>query len=314
MGESYRGCLGREVDAGAYESTARQRKLGWDESRSLLTLLPGILEGYYRTRDSIVVENGADPSALPSTVDERLLYLCVFIMPFRNLSYPDAKGREWFVTSHMIKESLKFATRDIQGVSTILNGIDEMAALLSEIRTALPSLSSSSCQEQGWESQNVITELTPPCRLRTGLLLRSLKQHWVTCLLASAAWEMRSIQRQHPNRNNTNSNHIPSATPCLQFYQSVIKDLSLDGCWQVRPHLNGKEIISELQLPRGPVVGVYIEEQVRWMLLNPDGTREECVAHLHERKRARELLECTGESTVDLDDDPKRQCVAVNGR
>ena len=68
LGEAYCGCLGREVDAGAYESTARQRKLGWDESRSLLTLLPGILEGYYRTRDSIVVENGT--AALPSTVDE----------------------------------------------------------------------------------------------------------------------------------------------------------------------------------------------------------------------------------------------------
>ena len=65
-------------------------------------------------------------------------------------------------------------------------------------------------------------------------------------------------------------------------------------------------------------MGVYIEDQVQWMLLNPDGTREECVAHLHERKRARsekvESKSSMSESAVDMEDDNKRQCVAVNGR
>eukprot|EP00956_Cyclotella_meneghiniana_P011512 scaffold16169_cov62-Cyclotella_meneghiniana.AAC.3 len=329
LGVEYHGrCLGNDGDVKAkddYELAARQRKMGWDESRSLLALLPGILEGYYRTRNSIIESSsGVDASMLPSTVDERLLYLCVFIMPFRNLGYPDAKGREASVTSHMIKESLKFASRDIQGVSTILNQIDDMVALLSEIRIAL--VASLACQQEQGHQETPSTnnmELTPPCRLRTGLLLRSLKQHWVTCLLASAAWEIRSIQRQHENGSNTDNTTTsttttPSTMPCLKFYQSIIQDLSLDECWQVRPHLNGKEIISELELPRGPTVGVYIEDQVQWMLLNPNGTREECVAHLHERKRARgekvESKSSMSESAVDMEDDNKRQCVAVHGR
>jgi tRNA nucleotidyltransferase (CCA-adding enzyme) len=258
-----------------------------------MAVLPDLLEGYYRMRESM---SSTGALVLPSTVDERLLYLCVFIMPFHYLSFPDAKGRESSVTAHMIKESLKFATRDITGVSTILNQVDEMSALLSEIRTQLAA-------HQG---QAEPLKLTPPCRLRTGLLLRSLKQHWVTCLVAAAAWEIRSLQRISTNVNS-------SIEPSLEFYRSVIQDLGLDECWQVRPHLNGKEIISELQLPRGPAVGIYIEDQLQWMLLNPNGTREECVTHLHERKRARELESSSG-AIPENEDDHKRQCLKVNGR
>ncbi|KAL3791930.1 hypothetical protein ACHAWO_009445 [Cyclotella atomus] len=296
MGVPYHGCLGKG-GPDTVELAAQHRKLGWDESSALMAVLPDLLEGYYRMRESM---SSAGALILSSTVDERLLYLCVFIMPFHNLSFPDAKGRESSVTAHMIKESLKFATRDITGVSTILNQVDEMAALLSEIRTQLAA-------HQGQEEP---IKLLPPCRLRTGLLLRSLKQHWVTCLVAAAAWEIRSIQRGSTHVNNAFN---ASIEPSLEFYRSVIQDLALDECWQVRPHLNGKEIISELQLPRGPAVGLYIEDQLQWMLLNPNGTREECVTHLHERKRAREL-ESSGGAIPEDEDDHKRQCLKVNGR
>ena len=301
LGVPYHGCLGKDRHK-TVELAAEHRKMGWDESSSLLAMLPGLLHGYYNIRESMMKESGGSEkvssTTLSSTVDERLLYLCVFVMPFHNLSFPDAKGRESSVTAHMIKESLKFPTRDIQGVSVVLNQIDEMSALLSEIRSQLASQ----------RDHTAPMKLTPPCRLRTGLLLRSLKQHWVTCLLASAAWEIRTNQRSNSDRNFLN-------TPFelfVEFYRSVIQDLALDECWQVRPHLNGKEIISELQLPRGPAVGIYIEDQIQWMLLNPSGTKEECVAHLHERKRTREL-ESSG-AIAGSDDDHKRQCVAVNGR
>jgi tRNA nucleotidyltransferase (CCA-adding enzyme) len=297
IGVPYHGCLGKD-GAEAVELAAQHRKMGWDESRVLLAVLPQLLECYRTMRETITRERNA--STLPSTVDERLLYLSVFIMPFHNLSFPDAKGRESPVTAHMIKESLKFATRDIQGVSTILNQVDEIAAILSEIRIQLASRHSCS---------KTPMRLTPPCRLRTGLLLRSLKHHWVTCLLASAAWEIRSIQRA--NGMTSAINTITSLLePSLAFYKTVVEDLALDECWQIRPHLNGKEIISELQLPRGPTVGIYIEDQLQWMLLNPNGTREECITHLHERKRSRELGSKNGAS-ADSDDGCKRQCNGI---
>jgi tRNA nucleotidyltransferase (CCA-adding enzyme) len=314
LGVRYHGCLGKDCPE-AVELAARHRKMGWDESRALLDVLPNLLEGYYSLRESIIRErrqageDGLD-ILLPSTVDERLLYLCVFMLPFHNLSFPDAKGRESSVTAHMIKESLKFATRDIQAISTILNQVDETATLLTEVRTQLASQHG----EEGKDGLEI--KLTPPCRLRTGLLLRLLKDHWVTCLLTSAAWEIRSCQRANakgdaPDKQSTS---IAAEQPSLEFYRSVIQDLALDECWRVTPHLNGKEIISELQLPRGPAVGIYIEDQLQWMLLNPNGTREECVTHLHERKRARELESSSNGEGIVEEDEHKRQCVKVLGR
>lgn len=70
-------------------------------------------------------------------------------------------------------------TKDIQAISNILGHVDEMAEILSEIR-------SQSLQQQQQQSQEggggdtTVQLLSPPCRLRAGLLLRSLKEHWIT--------------------------------------------------------------------------------------------------------------------------------------
>ena len=68
----------------------------------------------------------------------------------------------------------------------------------------------------------------------------------------------------------------------------IIEDLGLEECWKVHPHHNGQEIIKELSLPSGPLVGVYLDDQIRWMLLHPDGTKEQCLVHLQQCRRERE--------------------------
>lgn len=297
MGIKYHGCLGKDGPE-AVELATKHRAMGWNESSALIALLPQVVESYYSEREIIAREKSEasdgmkDSCTLSSTVDARLLHLCVFILPFHNLSFPDSKGRETSVASHMIKESLKFPTRDIQAVTTILRHVDEMSELLSGIRTQLMAQ-----QKQEVEGGTPI-KLPPPCRLRAGLLLRSLKEHWVTCLLTAASLEIRSVERlnkQYEDEVNgtidatTNGiGGIPVERPSLELYRAVVSDLDLDECWRVRPHLNGKEIIKELSLPKGPAVGVYIDDQIQWMLLNPNGTREECMSHLQERKRERE--------------------------
>lgn len=138
-------------------------------------------------------------------------------------------------------------------------------------------------------------QLTPPCRLQAGLLLNSLKEHWVTCLLTAAAWEIRTQGRLDSEQDGAQWSTSPATSisddePSRELYRAIVGDLNLDECWRVKPHLNGKEIIKELGLPKGPIVGVYIDDQTRWMLLNPEGTKEECKAHLQERKKGREQL------------------------
>jgi len=285
----------------AIEEAARQRARGWGESKRLLSVLPTVMEGHVDEREKIlrekteqggeVEDDGSGAMLLPTTVNERLLHLCVFILPFHNLTFPDKKGKVVSVTAQMIKESLKFPVRDIQAVSKILSHVDEMATILSEVRSQLAAAQST--QEEG--DGETPFQLTPPCRLRAGLLLRALKEHWVTCLLTAAAWEIRSQQRlDEQDAQGTTATSIPDDQPSREFYRAIVDDLDLDECWRVPPHLNGKEIIKELSLPKGPLVGVYLDDQIRWMLLNPEGAKEQCRTHLQERKREREQ-ECSGD-------------------
>ena len=243
-------------------------------------------------------------NALPSVMDSRLLHICTFILPFHNLTFPDAKGRACSLTAHMIKEALKWSVKDIQAVSKILQHVDEMAEILSEIR-------SESFQQQEGEGGGAV-QLSPPCRLRSGLLLRSLKEHWVTCLLTASALEMRSCQRLEEKKGcAASSTGAIDELPSRHFYRAIVGELDLDECWKARPHLNGKEIIKELSLPKGPLVGIYIEDQTRWMLLNPKGSRDECMAHLVEKKRERDEEVVQEGKEDDIVDDQNVQNVGV---
>ena len=47
----------------------------------------------------------------------------------------------------------------------------------------------------------------------------------------------------------------------------------------------------ELSLPKGPLVGMYVNVQNRWRLLYPEGLKEQCMAHLQQRKSEREKQE-----------------------
>ena len=270
-----------DVNSLIAESAARQRARGWEESRMLLSLLPKLMKGQIDEMEKMAI-NASD--VVPSTpVDQRLLYLCVFILPFYELTFPDRKGREVTVTSHMVKEAIKFPQRDAQSVSKILSHVDEMATLLSEFRSQMTN--AISMQEKRGDATQ---KLRPPCRMRVGLLLRSLKEQWVTCLIAAAAWEIRTYPTHVvDNKEGIATSLVPADQPVRELYRAIVDNLGLDRCWHMHPHLNGNEIIKELGLHNGPLVGAYVEDQTRWMLLNPHGTKEECVTHLRERKMVR---------------------------
>jgi tRNA nucleotidyltransferase (CCA-adding enzyme) len=101
-------------------------------------------------------------------------------------------------------------------------------------------------------------------RLDAGLLVRATKELWVTILVLAAVLEMQ--------RDNDTVGAVSTA------YQTIL-DFNLDYCWNTRPLLDGKAVMQALSV-RGPEVGQYLDEQVRWMLKHPKGTRDECQAYL----------------------------------
>jgi len=223
----------------------------------------------------------------PSSLDERMLYIATFLHPIRKLTY-ESKNKTLPVTSYVVRESLKFKNKDVQDITTIMTHVDALQDVLthSYIQTPPPS--------------NSPLPPTPFCRLTVGLLLRNLKDLWVTTLLVAAVAAIQSTNKTPPSSPATAPPPATVLRAMLQFHRDVHAQ-NLDGCWRERPLLDGRALIQSLDLPNGPVVGRYMQEQVQWMLRNPDGgegggagRREECEAYL-KGLRERELVEGGGE-------------------
>jgi hypothetical protein len=92
-----------------------------------------------------------------------------------------------------------------------------------------------------------------PCRLCVGLLLCSLKEQSVTCLLTATAWEVHThLTLQEGDANGITTPLVPEDLTICVLYCAIVDKLDLDGCWRVHPHLNGKDVIKEHGLQNGP--------------------------------------------------------------
>lgn len=222
--------------------------MGWEESRLLLTLIATVHDAHVRTKNHL-------DKKVVSQVDVRLLHLAIFVMPFRYLTYTDKKGRVIPVVDYMFREGIKFKNTDVAQITTLVNTIEGMIAILGNASA---------------RDKDAPLEIS---RLDVGLLLRNTKELWVTSLMLATILKLREQE--------TLGQHW---TKISQRVYAEIVDMDLDYCWKMKPLLNGRSIIQMFELPFGPVVGVYLEEQVRWMLMNPEGTAEESEKHLRKFK------------------------------
>jgi tRNA nucleotidyltransferase (CCA-adding enzyme) len=131
------------------------------------------------------------------------------------------------------------------------------------------------------ERMNELLSYPPVTRLDAGLLLRKCKDLWVTCLLVATC--LKSLQVGELQ-----------IQPLLELYRTIV-EMGLDECWNMSPLMNGQELIECLNLQRGPMVQQYLEDEVKWMLANPNGTRHECEQFLHlvKLEAERHALECS---------------------
>lgn len=204
-----------------------------------------------------VLKNFNDtPTSAVTEFDARLTYLSVALVPYTQLRYEE-KNKVKTVTEYMIREGIKFKNKDVLAMVAVAEQLDSMIQLLQQI-----------------------PEASPATRLQVGLLLRDTKDMWVSVLVLATVALIR--QESH-------GREIDWLERARKWYTTIIIDLKLEQCWKVKPILNGKEMISLLGISRGPVVGEYAKEQTRWILMNPEGTKEACKTHLKSFKRTNDL-------------------------
>jgi hypothetical protein len=67
---------------------------------------------------------------------------------------------------------------------------------------------------------------------------------------------------------------------------ALITSRRLDGCWAVKPPLDGKAVMAALGLPGGRALGAYVDELVKWQLLHPGGDAHAALAFLRQLQAA----------------------------
>jgi len=248
------------------ETSSRIRDCAWDETRRCLKVLSFLLDELNIQRSNvgsltIPMINDKDASgtttsatapsvAIITPVDSRLVYLAVFLLPYSKLLYIDKKQRTKNVVEYMIQEGIKFKNKDVQCLSLVIGTLDDMTQLLQQ-------------------TANIT-------RLQIGLLLRAARGMWTTVLIVATV----SLLRSERDRL--------WCARAKEVYETIVVKMNLDECWKTKPLMNGKSLIQALDLDRGPQVGVYMEEQVKWILINPTGTIEELQRFLKAFKYTRE--------------------------
>jgi tRNA nucleotidyltransferase (CCA-adding enzyme) len=132
------------------ENLAHLRQRGWEESRECLTTLKDILDVFPQQNKN------------QTFIDPRLVFLATFLLPFEHLQYED-KTKVKYVAEYMMRDGIKFKNTDVQGVITMTQNLDDMIRLLQRLPDASPAV-----------------------RLQAGLILRNVKELWVTLLIVAA--------------------------------------------------------------------------------------------------------------------------------
>ena len=190
---------------------------------------------------------------------------------------------------HIIRESLKLRTKDVDNATRLL-----------EAAAAFRALSAAQADSAA-----------PPTRPKLGRLLRSAKGLWRVALCLAAAQSAPGAVALQPDGREGGAGECAAAaervgalgedeseeadvggalpaelagvwSPFLGLGERA-QGLQLDGCWEAKPLLAGGEVQAALGMERpGPALGVWLEALVDWELEHPGGAKEEALAWLRQ--------------------------------
>ncbi|XP_062202111.1 tRNA nucleotidyltransferase cca2-like [Phragmites australis] len=228
-----------------------------------------------------VFSGGSDPK-LQDEQRRLCLYSALFI-PLRNMFYLDKKSKKVPVTRYIIRDSLKLKVSDAEMVVNIHAASEKFAELvLFESNVDMGTLK----EKLEDEYLEIPTDLVK--RVFAGLILREIKDFWRVALLISIL--------SYPEAENAGS--ILSQQELhrrKEKYISVersITDLDLDGVWKLKPLLDGKAIMGVMQVKSGgPLIGKWQQRLVKWQLVHPNGTMDECIEWMKQSQSKRQKVE-----------------------
>ncbi|CAM9419886.1 unnamed protein product [Phaeothamnion confervicola] len=200
--------------------------------------------------------------------ERRLALYSAFLLPFADSYCRDAKGAVLPLPRHLMADMLKTRARDACTVHVLHRCALDFQLLLRR-STCAPLTAGNSAR-------------FAVDRLSAGLIMRQAGPLWTVALLLALTGDLGT---QHilddAVRGRRDKEEDAAIADAYLHMARCVREMGLQGVWDRRPPLDGNELQALLpRLPRGPAFKAVVDEQVRWMLCHPDGTRDDAVAHV----------------------------------
>ncbi|OMO88926.1 hypothetical protein CCACVL1_08108 [Corchorus capsularis] len=216
----------------------------------------------------------------------RLALYSALFLPLRNATYKDRKAKKIPAVNYIFRDSLKRKASDADTVINIHKSLEKFLSLI-------PSLLSNDDKQVNqidWGSEVVDVPATSKLRVLTGLLLKEIKDFWRVALLMSTLLYPTDIDctRDIINRHF----QLDKRKDLFVSIENAIIKLGLEKVWDLKPLVNGKDIMNILQLKvGGPLVSEWQQKALVWQLAHPSGTAEECLDWMRETNSKRVKME-----------------------
>ncbi|XP_028118841.1 putative CCA tRNA nucleotidyltransferase 2 [Camellia sinensis] len=215
----------------------------------------------------------------------RLTFYAALFLPFRNTIYRDNKSKKVPVVNYIFRNSLKLKASDAETVINVHNATKKFISLIPFITSDNEDIQ---IAEVDWGREILDVPVASKLRILAGLLLREIKDFWRVALLVSMFLYPTNIDVTTDSSDEQFK--LEKRAESFKMIENAITELGLEKVWEMKPLVNGKEIMSVLQLKTGgPLVKEWQQKLLEWQLAHPSGTTEECLDWMKQNhsKRAR---------------------------
>ncbi|KAB1209078.1 CCA tRNA nucleotidyltransferase, mitochondrial [Morella rubra] len=172
------------------------------------------------------------------------LYAALFLL-FRKTIYKDNKAKKIPVVNYIFRESLKRKASDAETVINIHCALDKFLSLIPFLVSNGPA----QLPEVDWGRGLDDVPITSRLRVLTGLLLREIKDFWRVALMLSTL--LYPTEVDYTEDFLKHQFQLDKRKDLFKAVESAISKLGLEKVWDVKPLVNGKDIMSVLQLKAG---------------------------------------------------------------
>ncbi|CAN8304410.1 unnamed protein product [Cochlearia groenlandica] len=227
----------------------------------------------------------------------RLALYAALFLPFRKTIYKDNKGKSVPVVNHIFKFSMKRKTSDAETVMNIHRTTERFLSLIQPLQLKndiqLDKLDWATDVLEHWKSISLNDSevaATSKIRVLTGFLLRDIKDFWRVSLLTSLLLSTFDGVNEDQEIGHLDF-QLDKMGEIYLTIEDTIHKMGLDNVWDVKPLVNGREIMEIAELSGGSLIREWQQKLLTWQLAYPNGSSEECKDWMRQVKAKRQKTE-----------------------